>query len=69
MFDDLYSGLIVRGDDSLLEALQVGALAQELEIGSVFYDIPSIGRTGMIPIQRINSENVAQCHGQQAGKR
>ncbi len=29
--------------------------------GSVFYDIPSIGRTGMVPIQRVNSENVALC--------
>jgi hypothetical protein len=30
--------------------------------GSVFYDIPSIGRTGMVPIQRVNSENVAVCN-------
>ncbi len=36
--------------------------------GSVFYDIPSIGRTGMVPIQRISDDNVAQCHGAQPGK-
>ena len=29
--------------------------------GSVFYDIPSIDRIGMVPIQRVNSENVALC--------
>jgi len=29
--------------------------------GSVFYDIPSIGLIGMVPIQRVNSENVALC--------
>lgn len=32
--------------------------------GSVFYDIPSIDRTGMVPIQRVNSENVAVCNQQ-----
>ena len=32
--------------------------------GSVFYDIPSINRTGMVPIQRVSSENVALCRQQ-----
>lgn len=36
--------------------------------GSVFYDIPSIGRTGMVPIQRVSDDNVAQCKGSQPGK-
>lgn len=40
---------------------------EDCNTGSVFYDIPSIGRTGMVPIQRVNSENVALCNGQQGG--
>jgi hypothetical protein len=40
---------------------------EDCNSGSVFYDIPSIGRTGMIPIQRVNSENVAQCRQQGNG--
>ena len=38
---------------------------EDCNTGSVFYDIPSIGRTGMVPIQRVNTENVAQCREQQ----
>lgn len=29
--------------------------------GSLYYDIPSIGRSGLVPIQRIANDNVALC--------
>jgi hypothetical protein len=34
---------------------------EDCNSGSVTYDIPSIGRTGVIPIQRIVTDNVAHC--------
>jgi len=29
--------------------------------GSIFYDLPGIGRTGTIPIRRVSTENVEKC--------
>jgi hypothetical protein len=29
--------------------------------GTVEYDIPSIGRSGVVPIQRIVGDNIEQC--------
>ena len=34
---------------------------EDCNSGTVEYDIPSIGQTGTVPIERISSDNIALC--------
>lgn len=34
---------------------------EDCSSGSIFYDLPAIGRSGTIPIRRVSTENVAKC--------
>jgi len=46
------------------ELNQIGSLLLQFEDcanGSVFYDLPAIKRSGMVPIERLAPDNVAQC--------
>ena len=61
--DIAYGGVFDRGDPQPMHQAAGSILLQfdDCMSGSLYYDIPSVGRSGLVPIRRISNDNVALC--------
>jgi hypothetical protein len=61
--DITHGGVFDMGDPLPMHQAAGSILLQfdDCMSGSVYYDIPSIGRSGLVPIRRIANDNVALC--------
>jgi hypothetical protein len=68
--DMAYGGVFDSGDPQPTHQAAGSILLQfdDCMSGSLYYDIPSIGRSGLVPIRRLANDNVALCEQLNAGQ-
>jgi hypothetical protein len=67
--DMAYGGIFDVGDPTPVHEASGSILLQfeDCMNGSLYYDIPSIGRSGLVPIRRLANDHVALCEQLRAG--